>query len=130
LLAEDTLTELSITCQRQVTGVHNTSGAWVIVHRLNSHDGLLNYVSYADVQERYPVKHHTRMPICVGVGAHRQIQWINLADFPHWLIAGYTKSGKSNLVNASLCTLITRQSPNDLRLVLIDLKGGLEFSYY
>lgn len=130
LLADETLTELSITCQRQVTGVHNTSGAWVIVHRLNSHDGLLNYVSYADVQERYPVKHHSRMPICVGVGAHRQIQWINLADFPHWLIAGYTKSGKSNLVNASLCTLITHQSPTDLRLVLIDLKGGLEFSYY
>jgi S-DNA-T family DNA segregation ATPase FtsK/SpoIIIE len=70
------------------------------------------------------------MPICVGVGNNRQIQWINLADYPHWLIGGFTFSGKSNMVNVGLCTLITRQSPQDLRLILIDLKGGLEFNYY
>lgn len=130
LLADETLTELSITCQRQVTGYYDHHGAWVVVHRLESSDGLMNYVSFTDVMERYPYQHHERMPICVGVGANREVQWVNLADFPHWLIGGFTNSGKSNMVNAGLCTLISQQKPDDLRLVLIDLKGGLEFDFY
>lgn len=130
LLAEETLTELSITCQRQVSAYYNHHGAWVIVHRLESSDGLMNYVSFPDVMARYPYQHHDRMPICVGVAAQREVQWVNLADFPHWLIGGFTNSGKSNMVNSGLCTLISQQSPDDLRLVLIDLKGGLEFDFY
>lgn len=130
LLAEQTLDELSITCQRQVSGAYNNNGAWVVVHRLDSVDGLMNYVAFTDVIDRYPHKHHSRMPICVGVAAQRQVQWVNLADFPHWLIGGFTNSGKSNMVNAGLCTLISKQRPDDLRLILIDLKGGLEFDFY
>ncbi len=131
LLDPSTLDELSLACQRQVTAVHGPAiGAWVIVHRLDSVDGLMNYVSFDDVMERYPVQHNHRMPICVGVAANRQVQWINLGDFPHWLIGGFTNSGKSNMVNVGICTLISHQKPDDLRLVLIDLKGGLEFSFY
>ena len=130
LLKDETLVELSIACQRQVTGIYNTNGAWVIVHRLDSVDGLMNYVPFGDTLARYPVKYHQKMPICVGVGTARKVQWVNLSDFPHWLIGGFTNSGKSNMVNVGICTLITKQSPHDLRLILIDMKGGLEFSYY
>lgn len=130
LLAAETLQELSITCQKQVTGVYNSDGAWVIVHRLESVDGLMNYVKFTDVMERYPYQHKERMPIPVGVSYNREIQWVNLSDYPHWLIGGYTGSGKSNTINVGLCSLITSQSPEDLRLVLIDLKGGLEFNFY
>jgi hypothetical protein len=130
LLNPKTLDELSITCQRQVTGLHSAGGAWVVVHRLNSTDGLMNYVAYQDVMERYPAKFSDRLPICVGVGMNRQIQWVNLADFPHWLVGGYTNSGKSNMINVGICTLISKHQPKDLRLVLIDLKGGLEFNFY
>lgn len=130
VLAERTLFEMTITCQRQVTGVSNTNGAWIVVHRLDSVDGLMNSVTYDQVMERYPVKHHSRFPVCVGVGLNRQVAWINFVDFPHWLVGGYTNSGKSNMVNVIISTLITRHSPQELRLVLIDLKGGLEFSYY
>lgn len=131
LISEKVLHELTIACQRQVTGVFNHhNGAWIIVHRLESVDGLMNYVKYTDVMNRYPAIFHDRYPICVGVGGSRQIQWVNLADFPHWLIAGYTGAGKSNQVNVVICSLISKHKPDDLRLVLIDLKGGLEFSYY
>lgn len=130
LLNDVTLSELSIACQRQVTGVYSASGAWVIVHRLDSADGLLNYVSFDDVLERYPHQHTDRLPICTGVGLNRQVQWVNLSDFPHWLVGGFTNSGKSNMVNVAICTLITHHKPDDLRLVLIDLKGGLEFDFY
>lgn len=130
LLTEVTLNELTIATQRQVSGIWNSNGAWVIVHRLESVDGLMNYVPFSKTMERYPIKHHNKMPICVGVGGNRQVQWITLADYPHWLIGGFTNSGKSNLVNVGISTLITKQSPHDLRLVLIDLKGGLEFDFY
>jgi FtsK/SpoIIIE family len=130
LLHDDTLQELKVACKRQVSGVHNANGAWVIVHRLESVDGLMNEVSFANVMERYPAKYHHRMPICVGVGVNRQVQWVALSEFPHWLIGGYTNSGKSNMVNVGISTLITRQTPHELRLVLIDLKGGLEFNFY
>lgn len=130
LLHEDTLAELTIACQRQVSGVYNTHGAWVVVHRLDSVDGLMNYVKFQDVMARYPTQYHRLMPICVGVGINRKVQWVNLAHFHHWLISGYTSSGKSNMVNVGICTLISKHTPDELRLVLIDLKGGLEFDYY
>lgn len=130
LLNPSTLDELSITCQRQVTAVHGPRGAWVIVNRLSSSNGLMNYVNFDSVMDKYPARFNDRMPICVGVGINRAVQWLNLAEFPHWLIGGYTSSGKSNMVNVGICTLISRQSPTDLRLILIDLKGGLEFSFY
>lgn len=130
LLAPETLTELSIACQKQVTGIYNSDGAWVIVHRLESIDGLMNYVKFTDVMQRYPAEQARNMPCPVGVSYNREIQWVNLSDFPHWLIGGYTGSGKSNSVNANLCALIRTQSPEDLRIILCDLKGGLEFSFY
>lgn len=133
LLSEDTLMELSITCRHQVTGIYDksgNSGAWVIVHRLESVDGLMNYVHYNDVMQRYPFQHKKRLPIPVGVAHNREVQWATLKDLPHWLIAGYTGSGKSNLVNVGICSLLSTQSPDDLRLVLIDLKGGMEFDTY
>jgi hypothetical protein len=130
LLSESTLTQLTITCQRQVTAVYNARGAWVIVHRLNSVDGLLEYVQYQTVMKYYRDDEHSLVPVPIGVGTNRTMQWITLHDYPHWLIGGYTNSGKSNMANVFICTLISRHKPADLRVVMIDLKGGLEFSYY
>lgn len=130
LITPLTLDELSIACQRQVTAQSSPAGAWVIVHRLDSVDGLMNYVSYRDVMQRYPAEMKNRFPVCAGVGANRVVKWVNLADYPHWLVGGYTNSGKSNMVNVGICTLISKHTPDELRLVLIDLKGGLEFSAY
>lgn len=131
LIKEETLLELSYGCQRQVSARANiVNGAWLVVHRLDTNDGLLTQVKYAAVMERYPLKYHGRFPLCVGVTYHRTVQWLNLADYPHMLIAGFTGSGKSNFVNSIICTLITRHSPDEIRLVLVDLKDGLEFDYF
>lgn len=131
LLSESTLRELTIACQRQVTGtITQHNGSWVTVHRLETIDGLMNYLAYRNIIDYYPHRDQQLMPIPIGVGVAHNMQWITLAEFPHGLIAGYTNSGKSNMANVILCTLIEHQSPQDLRVVLIDLKGGLEFSYY
>lgn len=130
LLDPKTLDELSVVCQRQVTGVNNHNGSWVVVNRLNTSDGLLNKVLYRDVMTRYPGEYHRTMPICVGVTYNRRLEWVNLSQFAHWLVGGITGSGKSNMINVGLCTLISQQSPQDLRVCLIDLKGGVEFDFY
>ena len=46
----------------------------------------------------------------------------DLADMPHALIAGSTGSGKSVCINAILASLLYRYSPDELKLILIDLK--------
>jgi DNA segregation ATPase FtsK/SpoIIIE-like protein len=62
------------------------------------------------------------LPWLLGVSTTGKVLTVNLATAPHILIAGTTGSGKSNGVNAALATLVSRQSPDTLRLVLIDPK--------
>ncbi|MFH1375913.1 MAG: DNA translocase FtsK 4TM domain-containing protein [Patescibacteria group bacterium] len=53
----------------------------------------------------------------------------DLVDMPHLLIAGATGSGKSVGINTFLLSLIYQNSPNDLRLILVDPKRVELVSY-
>lgn len=46
----------------------------------------------------------------------------DLADMPHILIAGQTKSGKSVMINTLLTSLLYNNSPSDLKLIMVDPK--------
>lgn len=48
---------------------------------------------------------------------------------PHALIAGETKSGKGVLTQSLLLQLVTFNSPKNARLILIDPKKGVDFSW-
>ncbi len=52
------------------------------------------------------------------------------ASGPHALIAGTTGSGKSVLLEAWLDALCRTHAPDDLRLVLLDFKGGASLSRF
>ena len=45
-----------------------------------------------------------------------------LNKMPHLLIAGQTGSGKSVMINTLLCSLLYRNSPSDMKLILVDPK--------
>lgn len=61
------------------------------------------------------------------VGGHANA--VDLKKMPHLLIAGATGSGKSVCINAMIISLLYQNSPEDLRLILVDPKR-VEFTHY
>lgn len=73
--------------------------------------------------------HKSNLALVVG----RNINWENivadLAKMPHLLIAGQTWSGKSVAMNGFIVSLLYKNSPDMLRLIMIDPKR-VELSIY
>lgn len=130
LVSDETCFELSTACQRQVTSVANNNGAWLILNRLNTIDGIKTYVTYEQLMRSYRASDRQYLPIPMGVGLRDEISWLHLAQYPHILIAGTTGGGKSNMINVIVATLISQHTPAEVQFTLIDLKEGLEFQHY
>lgn len=69
------------------------------------------------------------LPLALGVTTAGDPVVIDLAECPHLLVAGSTGAGKSVAINAMLTSLLLRNSPSEMRLILIDPKV-VEFPRY
>lgn len=69
------------------------------------------------------------MEIIFGKNISGDLLTADITKFPHMLVAGTTGSGKSIFMHATILTLIMRNSPENLKLILIDPKK-VEMSYY
>lgn len=69
------------------------------------------------------------LPVAVGVNSFGEKKYVDIADMPHGLCAGATKSGKSVCLNAFIMSLLYHFTPSDIRLMLLDPKL-VEFGKY
>ncbi len=63
-----------------------------------------------------------QIPIMLGKDVTGEPQTLDLCQTPHLLIAGATGSGKSVCVNSIILSILYNQSPNDVKLLLVDPK--------
>jgi S-DNA-T family DNA segregation ATPase FtsK/SpoIIIE len=64
----------------------------------------------------------SRLTFALGRDVAGKAMAVDLARMPHLLIAGATGSGKSVMVNALITSLLCNATPDDTRLILMDLK--------
>lgn len=62
------------------------------------------------------------LTIALGRGLSGKASFGNLAKMPHALVAGTTGSGKSVTIHSMITSLLYRNGPEDLKLILVDPK--------
>lgn len=130
LISDVTLANLSAATRRVVTAEQFGQNLYWSISRLDSPDGIPRRYLYQKVLDYYPAADHAKTPWAAGVSSDRKIKWFNFSDHPHVLIAGTTQSGKSNHVNQMIATISSMNRPDDVRFVLVDNKGGIEFTHW
>ena len=71
----------------------------------------------------------SKLEFIVGKDISGRIVTADLASLPHLMIAGQTGSGKSTILHTILANLLPKNSPEELKVILIDPKQ-VEFAPY
>lgn len=81
-------------------------------------------VSFRELYEALPPRQEgvATLRVPFGLDISGNVKEADLAEFPHMLVAGTTGSGKSIFAHGLLMSLIMRNRPEDLKLVLVDPK--------
>lgn len=69
------------------------------------------------------------LDFAVGLDANGKPVHVDLAKLPHLLVAGTTGSGKSVCVNSIVMSFLMRDTPEEVRLIMVDPKQ-VEFKVY
>jgi len=71
----------------------------------------------------------TNLTVALGKDVSGKVWVADLGKMPHLLVAGSTGSGKSVCLNTVIVSLLYQNSPDDLRLIMVDPKR-VEFTVY
>ena len=88
-----------------------------------------NIVALRRILEEVDLRAASKLTFALGRDVAGHARAADLAKMPHLLIAGATGSGKSVMVNALISSLLCNATPDEVRLVLVDLKR-VELSAY
>jgi S-DNA-T family DNA segregation ATPase FtsK/SpoIIIE len=83
---------------------------------------IVSVVSLRRILEEVDLRQASKLTFALGRDAVGHARATDLAKMPHLLIAGATGSGKSVMVNALITSLLCSATPDEVRLVLIDLR--------
>lgn len=90
---------------------------------------VMDVVSFGDIINEEFMNNNKPLSIAMGKNIDGSPVYQNITDMPHALIAGATQSGKSVCINTILISLLLKNSPESLRLILVDPKK-VELSFY
>ncbi len=79
-------------------------------------------VGFRDIFEKLPDPQQHPLAVGFGVNVDGEAIWADYQGFPHAIIAGTTGSGKTVFVESIITTLIMRNSPDDLKIMIVDPK--------
>ena len=96
-----------------------------------SFDGLLTLRIYNEpLSKEVGFKAGTDWKVPVGITRGlNAFRYHDFEKFPHLVLGGATRYGKSNFIN-SMITSLLQSKPDHVKLFLIDLKGGIELCDY
>lgn len=80
-------------------------------------------VTFKEILKEVPQKQQTeKLLMVLGRDISGKTVYSPLNKMPHLLVAGATGSGKSVCINAIICSILMRSTPNEVKMLMIDPK--------
>ncbi len=90
---------------------------------------VADVVKFGDIIDEKFMNDGKPLRVALGKNIDGSPVYQDITDMPHCLIAGATQSGKSVSINTILVSLLAKNSPDTLKLILVDPKR-VELAFY